>query len=155
MVTVKNSVFVFGGNRNSKSVLKFDFDAQEWTSPVTSSAPFDLVFSGCIKLTGNEVLIVGSESFQSRKSSVIFNFDSNEWSNVGSTNFDRYGSSLVTLGDRIFAIGGGFGSNPTRVIEEFHAENKSWTATGYELVFSRSQHSAVTVPVHLFTHLCY
>ena len=106
-------------------------------------------------MSENEAMIVGSEKFESRKSSALFNFDTNEWSTVDSANHDRYGSSLATLNGRIFVIGGGFGSNPTQVIEEFHFGNKSWTETGFELAYPRSQHSAFTMSVELFSHLCF
>ncbi len=40
--------------------------------------------------------------------------------------FDRFGSSLILLNGRIFVTGGGHGSNPSRIIEEFHSGNGTW-----------------------------
>lgn len=47
LVNIKKYLLVFGGTRNSKSVVQFDFESQIWTTLVTSQAPFDIVYSGC------------------------------------------------------------------------------------------------------------
>ena len=147
-----NFIYVFGGRDNAKGVERYEVEEQSWSSLETSGAPLDLVYSGCGLINENQVLVVGSENFFYRKKSAIFDFGIGDWRSVGSTSSDRFGSSLLKLNDRIFVTGGGFGSNPSRIVEEFHPENGTWTVTGFELRHPRTQHSSVVAPVSM---LCY
>lgn len=153
-LTRKDSLYVFGGRLNSKGIIKFHFQNQRWDMLYTK-APLDIVYSGCVLMNSDAALIVGSENFLFRKTSSIFDFETLEWRLADITQSDRFGTSLLVINEKIFAVGGGGGSQPSEIIEEFHPANKSWTETGFKLAFPRSHHSTLTVPVNLFSRLCF
>jgi len=105
-VTWKDTFLLFGGRSNPRSVQKFDHVTQQWEK-LDTSAPIDIIYSGCTVLDENSVLITGSESFLFRKSSTIFEIVSNKWMLTDITVHERLGTSLIAIGDRILATGGG------------------------------------------------
>jgi len=122
LVTWKSTFLLFGGDRNRLGIQRYNHSTHSWSKVNTSSAPFDMYFSGCVVLPNENVLIAGSHNNYTRKSA-LFNLKSNKWTLLNQTiNIDRSASTLVRLGERVFAIGG----HNTTGIEEFHIKNLTW-----------------------------
>lgn len=110
----------------------------------------DIWGSGCAVLPNEDILVLGSGNPDFYRSSAIFNARENTWKFLSNGTYDRDASSLVTLGKRVFAIGGFRG---TEVVEEFNYEDEIWTPIEVQLLISRYAHSALPVPARLFSHL--
>jgi hypothetical protein len=153
-VTWRENLFIFGGRFSPRSVFKFNHLNKEWLILDTVS-PMDIFYSGCETLEEiDSVLIVGSEASPYRQSSLVYNIVSNDWAWTNRTKLDRFGSSLISLNNRILSVGGG-SPDVSEVVEEFHLDNGSWTESDLKLGLSRRFHSQMKVPASLFAHLCY
>jgi len=67
--------------------------------------------------------VVGSENLADYYSAAIYNVTANTWTKLDRTAHIKEGSSLVSLSNRIFSIGG-----LSDHIEEFHPSNNSWVS---------------------------
>ena len=86
----------------------------------------------------------------------IFDPLTNAWTPTGSTQYSRAGASLVTLGNRVFAIGGN--SNPSPVslsatVEEYNVQTGTWSLSKSSLIGGRKNFAVVSVPAFLFDSL--
>lgn len=127
----------------------FNHSSMAWNSLNTNSAPMDIVFSGCVVLPTEDILIVGSE-FEDQSSAALFNVESGTWTTLGSTTHPRNGTSLVTLGKRVFAIDGHAGN----IVEEFNYNTNSWSSVPISLMTWRNGHqAALAVPAEKFMNL--
>ena len=134
-----------------REIERFNISTQTWTKVADSSqVPIDIYGSGCIVLPNEEILILGSNSPANRRSNALYNVESNIWNLLEDVKHDRSLTSLVTLGNRTFAIGGGSSAD---LVEEFIFWNKSWIEVGPRLNSTRSTHSTISVPAELFSHL--
>lgn len=70
------------------------------------------------------------------------------WATTGSTQYPRAGASLKVLGQRVFAIGGGWAPSPT--VEEYNVAYGTWSLTKSTLLSSRRNFGVVSVPAALF-----
>jgi len=61
-----------------------------------------------------------------RRHAAVYDVGANTWTTLGGTKYDRYGTSLITIGKRVFAIGGGF--DPDVQAEEYNYTNDTWSA---------------------------
>jgi hypothetical protein len=59
-----------------------------------------------------------------RREAATYDPETNRWESLGGTKYDRFGTSLVTLGERVFAIGGGF--DPDVQVEEYNYNEDTW-----------------------------
>ncbi len=122
LVIWRETFLLFGGGENKLGIQIYNHSTQTWSKVNTSSAPFDMYFSGCVVLPNDNVLIAGSHANYKRHSA-LFSLKSNTWTLLNQTiNIDRSASTLVRLGDRVFVIGG----HETDSVEEFHANNLTW-----------------------------
>ena len=79
----------------------------------------------------------------------MINVTANKWRRGGDPIFSKNRSSLVVLGSRVFAVGGGY----PEVVEEFHLSSETWTVVDTRPVVPRDLHSMISVPAELFSHL--
>jgi N-acetylneuraminic acid mutarotase len=59
----------------------------------------------------------------------IYTPTTNTWNKTGSTQYARAGASLVTLGKRVFAIGGNWNPSPSSLaatVEEYSVITGTW-----------------------------
>ncbi len=76
----------------------------------------------CLKSRWKNIFqVVGSDNYEDYYTAAIYNVASNTWTKLAKTTHLKQGSSLVSLSNRIFSIGG-----LTDHIEEFHPSNNSW-----------------------------
>ena len=139
---------LIGGDSNVRGVQTFNHSSNEWNVLDSSSAPMDVFCSGCVVLPNDDVLVVGSEN-NDVSSAAIFNVRSNAWRQLSDTSIERGGTSLVTLGSRVFAIDGHGGN----VVEEFNYETQTWSPVDAKLtVFRKGHQGVVSLPADMFQH---
>jgi len=148
-LTWKDTFLLIGGRSNIRGVQSFNHSTQTWTELDASSAPMDVYNSGCEVLPNQNILVLGSGRAQFSFSSALYNVEENKWTSLGGTNYKRDGTSLVKLGNRVFAIGG----LGTDVVEEFIPADNSWIPVDAKPIVPRAYHSTISVPAHLFAHM--
>lgn len=82
----------------------------------------------------------------------IFNWQSNEWRTAANMNTGRFGHAVVTIGDRVFAIGGDDRkpSNILDTIEEYDLKSNTWKIIKKKLKVPRSNFGYTLVPHSIF-----
>merc|ERR1719228_740576 len=88
---------------------------------------------GCTYIPGEDHSIIvtgGTKGFgeAAMESVEIYNTETKSWTHAGGMTIGRFGHAVVTVGDKIFAIGGD-GKNPHNImdtIEEYDVVSKSW-----------------------------
>ena len=108
----------------------------------------DVINSACIVLPNDDVLVVGSGTFEDFFSAAIYNVVKNVWTMLDKTIYLKAGTDLVRLGNRIFAIGG-----LSENIEEFHPDDNSWTLVNQNLIIPRAQHNSMSLPASIFSKI--
>jgi len=111
-----------------------------------------MLYSSCIVLPSDEILIVGSSFLNYTRFSAIYNPISNNWKSVGDGKFDRQGASVVRLGYRIYVLGGG-DNPPTEDVEELQACFNFWSPVKHRMFNHRRNFGTITVPAKMFQHL--
>jgi hypothetical protein len=147
-LTWKDSFLLIGGQNNRRGVQSFNHSTQIWTQLDDSSAPLDVWGSGCAVLSNQNVLVLGSANGTFYNSTALYNVEENKWTSLENTNNIRFATSLVSLSNRVFAIGG-----LTDVVEEFNSEDNTWIPVDAKPMISRYFHSTISVPAHLFAHM--
>ena len=68
--------------------------------------------------------------------------------------YGRQGTSLVLVGERMFAVGGmGTGDIDTNVVEEYNEETDTWTSISFNISEPKRHMAALPVSAQLFNHL--
>lgn len=151
LVVYQDSFIVFGGDVYSRAIQLYNHTTKTWKNLVSLSA--DYVYSGCTSLPWSEsegkYMVVGGPS--SYTQATIFDILNNDIELVPSTLFSRYGSNLITLGNRVFALGGI--SPATDVVEEYFLSNNSWAISPVKLLMPRYHSSSTPVPATWFDYL--
>ena len=71
---------------------------------------------------------------------------------LGNGKYDRRGASLVSLGQKVFALGGGY--NPaTTVVEEYIDCATVWNKISQKMRSHRRHFGAISVPASMFKDL--
>ncbi len=100
------------------------------------------------------MIIAGTLPFanQNQTRSDIYNIETNTWEVTGNTNLGRAGAQLISIGSRVFAMGGwGIPATlTTKTVEEYHYNNRSWTLLSNSMIQARRYVGALTVPALLF-----
>ena len=130
----KNNFLLIGGYAKPDVLQSYNVDSKEW-SLVNTIIPMSVHNSACVVLLNEDVLVVGSEELADYKTAAIYNVGKNYWTKLPTLSYPREGTSLVRLGDRIFAVAG---LNDT--VEEFHPNNNSWTLVSNKLLIPRDQY---------------
>jgi len=146
----RDSFFLIGGSSGHKTVLQFHHTTQIWAKLDASSLPMEIETSGCAVLPNEDILVVGSENSPYLNSVALYNVAQNKWRSLGETTYgSRRGTSLVKLGERVFAIGGF-----TNVTEEFIVKDNTWLVLDTQLMDNYCRyHTSLSVPASLFAHL--
>ena len=150
MVGWKDSIILLGGNDYPKSIQIFNITSQTWAVQNSANVPMDLEWSSSLLTTLDEVLIVGSDFPAYYKSAAKYYPVTDSWVKLQDSQINHWGTRLVKLGSRIFAIDGG----DTDTVEEFFATNNTWSLIGVRLIQQfDGHHSVVALPSSLFAHL--
>ena len=149
LLSWRDSLIFLGGYNARKVVEIFDVSSQTWKI-LDSSAPIGISYSACVVLPDDEILVAEPYDRFSQKQSFIYNVTATKWRQGGDPNFSKFGSSLVVLGSRVFAVGGFYSEE---VVEEFHLSSEIWTVVDTPPVVPRIYHSMISVPAELFSHL--
>ena len=150
----KDSFLNIGGHASKQTVFQFNHTMHLWTKLDSVALSIEVDHSGCAVLPNEDILVVGSYNSPYKASAALYNVKENTWTSLGNTTYERRGTSLLTLGERIFVIGGdGSVGRSDDVIEEFIVKDNTWVEVDSKLIISRSYHSTLSVPASLFAHL--
>ena len=148
-------MIIFGGGKSNTTVQRYDFLANIWTTltPMTMAH----VFFGCVLLPDrNRVLVVSTVHGGDERRSDIYDILTDTWNVTGSTVNPRAGTSLVTLGKRVFAIGGNWSPSPTSLsatVEEYDTDLGTWSVVDAKLIGARINFAVMALPAAFFSHL--
>ena len=112
---------------------------------------------GCSGLPGDDISILvsgGTTGFgkNALSYSEIFSWRNNSWRNVAEMNTGRFGHAVVSVGEKIFAIGGDE-KNPSNIldtIEEYDVEKNSWRILKTKMRRPRANFGYTLVPHSIF-----
>jgi len=91
----RENFLLIGGSSNLKGVQMYDHLTETWSFINSSFVPMDVQFSGCVVLPNEEILIAASHEDPFKRPAVLYNVESDTWTQVEPTKFDRSASSLV------------------------------------------------------------
>jgi hypothetical protein len=150
LVAWKDTFILIGGSSTRRGIQRFNHSCNTWQFLDLSSAPMDIVYSGCILLPPDEILVVGSEGYPYQSSAAVYNIRANTWKKLPATTNPKNGASLVILGSRILAIDGHF----KNIIEEFNYNTSTWSPVEAKLITHGDGHQGVLpLPAEMFQHL--
>ncbi len=150
MVGWKDCIILLGGQSNLRGVQIFNVSEQAWAVMDSSQVPIDLWWSSSLTLSTGNVFIVGSIVGYYQNSAAFYNPTNNSWTELEKTTTNHYGTRLVQLGSKIFAIEG----VSSDLTEEFELETRTWTSVDFKLQVPRGgYHSLLALPARLFSHL--
>ncbi len=149
LVAWKDTFLSFGGSLNRRVVQVFNHSSNTWKVLDSSSVPIDIRLSSCILLPTDEILVVGSEDTLYQSSAAVYNIRANTWKKLPDTTVSRQGTSLVSLGTRVFAICG----EAKNVIEEFDYSNYTWSYIEAKLIVPRYHHGTIALPSEILQHV--
>jgi len=152
------------GNRLESSVEFKKIERKgypEDTSLQTHSAFPDMEYprSGhaCAVLPGDDVKVLvsgGTKAFNGGASTdgEVYDWSKNAWNKAGDMNTARFGHALVTVGSKVFAVGGEYrtGHDIMDTIEEYDVRSNSWKIIETKLKKPRSNFGFTLVPHSLF-----
>jgi N-acetylneuraminic acid mutarotase len=150
-----NAMIIFGGLKSNTTTQMYDFSAKTWKI----LAPMALAhfFFGCVLMpTRDKVLVVSTIPGGDERRSDIYDIAKNVWNLTGSTVNARGGTSLVTLGQIVFAIGGNSAPSPTNLsatVEEYDTAMGTWSLVNATLITARMNFGVLSLPAALFSHL--
>jgi hypothetical protein len=149
LVAWKDTFILLGGSSSPRGLQSFNHTSNTWQILDSSLVPMDIVYSGCILLPTDDILIVGSDIVSDHSSVALYKVRENTWETLPDTSISIHGTSLVMLGTRVFAID----CDAKNVIEEFHYNNNTWSSVEAKLIVSRFHHGTIALPAELFQHL--
>jgi hypothetical protein len=103
-----------------------------------------------------KVLIVSTMPGADETRADIYDTASNTWSQTGSTLYPRAGSSLVTLGTRVFVMGGNWSPSPitlSTTVEEYNVQLGTWSLAKSSMISGRKNFDVMPLPAALFPNL--
>ena len=148
MVLYQDSFIVFGGDVYTRAIQQYNHTTKTWKNLVSFTA--DYKYSGCTSLPwsvtqGKFMVVAGLPSYTK---ATIIDVPNNDLELVPDTVVSRHGSNLITLGSRVFVLGGY--SPATDVVEEYHLSNNSWTILPARLLVARYHSRSIPVPAAWF-----
>jgi len=114
--------------------------------------PSPLSGHGCAMLPNStDILVSGGSRDQTdsaKKGAYIYRMESNAWYSVSDMKAPRFGHKIVTVGERVFAIGGKE-RNPDKhldTIEEYDIQTGEWTELDMKMRKTRSHFGLALIP---------
>ena len=136
LVTLHGAIYAVGG-RNTKTVERYSPLIDEWTYVTPTNHTYE--FSGAT-VHQNRIYVLGDEGFE------MFDPKFDIWQELPSLNIG-YGLQLVSMNDKLLAVGIGEGDNKRKVsksVYEFNTINNSWRHLP-DMDVPRKFHRAVVV----------
>jgi hypothetical protein len=150
MVGWEDSIILFGGESNMRGVQVFNITNQTWKVQNSSNVPMDIFWTSCLLVEQDQILLAGSESGGFHYSAAKYNPRADTWIKLADSGTNHWGSRLVKLGSRIFALDG----HVIDSVEEFKMADNTWTNVETKLINSYDgYHSVLSLPSSLFAHL--
>lgn len=153
MVQLNDVVFIFGGDSAYYFAQMYNFTSNQWKN--LSSMAYPHAGFGCIILpqNPNQILVLGTTYFASDLSRAdIYDIANDAWIRATGSIYKRDGVQLISLGKRIFAIGGYPNGN---MVEEYNYEYEYWSVAEAQLALSIFYSRLISVPAALFNFMSY
>ena len=151
VVQWNDSFIVMVGLANPVSVQMYNLTTKAWTNLASMLKTF--ANFGCTMLPGsiNQILVMSFiHETDVNSSADIYDLGTNTWQNVQGASIGHSGTRLVTLGSRIFAIGGN--SLVGNMVEEFNPDSKSWSKISFRLKGTHLGPAVISIPATLFNY---
>jgi len=124
--------------------------------------PTPLSGHGCSQLPDSYDIIVSGgsrnkdDNSQSESESYLLSWANNTWQPVGNMKEHRFGHRIVTVGDKVLAIGGKQRSPEIHLnnIERFDPHTRKWISEEKTLKKPRAHFGIVLIPRSSFSYLC-
>jgi len=122
--------------------------------------PVPLSGHGCSKLPdSNDILVSGGSRHQEDNpqwTTFLLSWDDNKWDSVGNMNFPRFGHRVITVGEKVFAIGGkkGYPELFLDTIERYDINARSWSIEARKLTKPRVHFGIALIPRSIVSEKC-
>jgi len=141
-----------GGQENRKQVWEYN---GSWSqlSDMPDSGRYEHTCTFISQEGRRGILVVGgSNGLQMEKSSLFLNLQTNQWEDGPTLPVQRWGAQMVSMGGRVFLLGGGDGRNYLREVEELDVAQWTWNRlpSHSNILFPRSDFSSLVVPASSF-----
>jgi hypothetical protein len=150
-----DNMIIFGGVTSSTVVQMVNMLTNSWIALAPMTTPH--YSFGCVLLPDrNRVLVISTVPGGDERRSDIYDAGSNTWNVTGSTVNARAGASLVTLGNKVFAIGGNSAPSPTSLsatVEEYDINSGTWSLVATNLNRARQNFAVLSLPA-TSAHCC-
>ncbi len=148
VVRWKDGFILIGGESDLYSVRMYNFTTDTWK--ILKSRGKHCAGCGCIILPQNQnQMLVLSTDWQDPYSADIYDILTDTWKPTGKAKNGRNGVRLISLGKRVFAIGGHPNGNQ---VEEFNYLNDSWSIISNVMFTSLSYTGAISAQAASFNN---
>merc|ERR1712142_229738 len=158
---VENGLLMIGGlSREKKSSVveksvQYSIGGSDEDSKFLADMTIPRSGHGCAAVAGNNSVLVsgGTQGFgeSAVSDAEVFSWSSNSWRKIASMNVARFGHAVISIGKRIFAIGGDDRKNNYMdTIEEYDAKKNNWKIMSKKLKKARSSFGFTVVPHSIF-----
>ena len=148
MVQWEDSFIRFGGQINSREIMRYNITLKTWTSLDSSSMPMDVYRSGCATLPNKKIFILGNVPNYHKYT--VYDVVTNSWPIFSQQPIQQYDTSVLVLSNRVFALSGGYQS----IIQEYNFLSDTFTNSSFELITQRGYYGSVlAVPAKIFSFL--
>ena len=106
MVGWKESIILFGGERNPKGVQTYNTKTNTWIVQGSTNVPMEMKWSSALLISRNEIIVAGSDRSCCHHSAAKYYPQTDTWLKLQDSQISHRGTRLVKLGSRIFAICG-------------------------------------------------
>lgn len=136
-----------GGQDNRKQVWEYN---GSWTQlpDMPDSGRYEHACTFISQEGRKGVLVAGgSNGQQLQRSSLFLDLQSNKWKEGPTLPIKRWGAQMVSMGGRVFLLGGGDGRNYLKEVEELDVTKWTWSRlpSKSNIIFPRSDFSSLVV----------
>ena len=151
LIAWKDSVIVIGGELHLRGVQLYNVTTDSWRT-LNAITVGDFYAHSCVRMPkgSDKFLVVGGNSFYYNAAD-IYDASTDSWKQIAETIKVRRFSNLVTLGKRIFAMGGhDLGGVMSDTVEEYLIDKNVWELKNIRLPLGRGNSAALAVPANWF-----
>ena len=143
-VSVDDTIVIIGGYYNFRQVIVYDVTTDQWT--YWPSLTDGLYAHDCI-LTPQGILVTGGVVRQATAQTMLIDSTTGHQQTVGPLTTPRYQHKMVTIGSKVFVVGGFYRGDELASIDEWFPSNTSWVRSDLSLDVGRYSFGVFTVPV--------
>lgn len=148
-VSLKNGVFIFGGEWSKTTWEWLPKGSSEWTIGISKIPSLGFAAGCAVKVSEHVIaLIGGQERGDGIKKILTFNAETGEWRNLGNILKEgRFGHACVSFQNKIIIVGGSSGSDYLASTEIIDVEDLTISTLSGNLHQPRGHHGLVVAHV--------